>query len=226
MSQLVRFSITERALHWAFALTYLALLASGLPLMFGGLQAWIRDYSPVIGLRLHVACGVLWIAATLAVVLAGNRARLGATLRDLTRFARADAAWLRRFPRWLVAGPTERARIDAAVGRFNAGQKVNLVFTLVTSGLLLVSGLALTPVGDAVVATHVTGAASIGLWRGAHRWLTLLVLVPVAGHVYLAALHPPTRASLGGMLDGRVDERWAAAHHPRWRPDPRDREAA
>jgi formate dehydrogenase subunit gamma len=226
VSQLVRFSVTERTLHWVFALTYLSVLGSGLPLMVGELRQWIRGYSPVIGLRLHLACGVLWVAASLAVVAAGNRGRLGTTLRELTRFARADADWLRRFPRWLVGGATARARIDAAVGRFNAGQKVNLVFTLATSGLLLVTGLAVTPIGDGVLATHVTGAASVGLWRVAHRWLTLLVLVPIAGHVYLAALHPPTRAALGGMLHGRVDERWAAEHHPRWRPEARDREAA
>lgn len=222
----VRFSVTERALHWAFALTYLSVLGSGLPLMFEGLREWIRGYSPVIGLRLHVACGVLWIAATLAVVVAGNRRRLGATLRELTRFARADAAWLGRFPRWLLGGAAARAGIDAGVGRFNAGQKVNLVFTLATSGLLLVSGIALTPIGDGVMAAHVTGTASVAVWREAHRWLTLLVLLPIAGHVYLAALHPPTRPALGGMLDGFVDEQWAAQHHPRWRPDPRDREAA
>jgi formate dehydrogenase subunit gamma len=222
----VRFSATERALHWAFALTYLALLGSGLPLMFPGLRAWIRGYSPLIGLRLHVACGVLWVIATLVVVVAGNRARLARTLRELTRFAWADVVWLRRFPRWLVASGPERARIDVAVGRFNAGQKANLVFTLATSALLLASGLALTPIGEAVPASYLTGAASVASWRAAHRWLTLLVLVPIAGHVYLAALHPPTRAALGGMLDGRVDEQWAAAHHPRWRPGAGDREAA
>ena len=226
MTRLVRFSVTERALHWAFALSYLSVLGSGLPLMFEGLRGWIRGYSPVIGLRLHVACGVLWLAATLAVVATGNRRRLAATLRELTRFVRADAAWLRRFPRWLVAGAAARAGIDAAVGRFNAGQKVNLVFTLATSGLLLVSGVALTPLGDTVLAAPVTGAASIAVWRAAHRWLTWLVLLPIAGHVYLAVLHPPTRPALAGMLDGRVDEQWAADHHPRWRPDARDREAA
>jgi formate dehydrogenase subunit gamma len=226
VSRLVRFSATERALHWAFALTYLALLGSGLPLMFPALRDWIRDYSPAVGLRLHVACGVLWILATLAVVVAGNRARLGATLRELTHLARADRDWLRRFPRWLVAGPAERARIDAAVGRFNAGQKLNLIFTLTTSGLLLVSGFALTPVGDGLMATHLTGAASVGLWQQAHRGLTWLVLLPLAGHVYLAALHPPTRPALGGMLDGHVDGRWAAEHHPRWRPEAGDCEAA
>ena len=226
MSRLVRFSVTERVLHWTFALSYLAVLGSGLPLMFEGLRGLIRDYHPVIGLRLHVACGVLWMVATLTVVALGNRARLGVTLRELTCLARADAAWLRRFPRWLVAGHAERARIDAAVGRFNAGQKLNLLFTLATSGLLLMSGFALMPVGNGLMAAHLTGPATVGVWREAHRWLTVLVLAPIAGHVYLAALHPATRPALGGMLDGSVDAAWAAAHHPRWRPEQRDNEAA
>jgi hypothetical protein len=56
--------------------------------------------------------------------------------------------------------------------------------------------------------------------------LTRLVLAPIAGRVYLAALHPLTHGALGGMLAGRVDARWAAEHHPRRRPDARDREAA
>jgi formate dehydrogenase subunit gamma len=226
MSRRLRFGLTERVLHWAFALTYLSLVGSGLPLMFPALRDWIRDYSLAVGLRLHVACGVMWIAATLAVVVAGNRARLGATLRELTHLARADRDWLRRFPRWLVAGPVERARIDAAVGRFNAGQKLNLIFTLTTSGLLLVSGFALTPMGDGLMATYLTGVGSIAVWREAHRWLTLLVLLPIAGHVYLAALHPPTRAALSGILDGHVDAQWADEHHPRWRSEAGDREAA
>jgi len=57
-----------------------------------------------------------------------------------------------------------------------------------------------------------------GLWRVAHRWLTVLVLIPIVGHMFLAAVHPSTRHALTGMLDGRVDREWAATHHPRWGP--------
>jgi len=56
------------------------------------------------------------------------------------------------------------------------------------------------------------------LARAAHRWLTVLVLIPIAGHIFLAAVHPSTRHALTGMLDGRVDREWAATHHPRWGP--------
>jgi cytochrome b subunit of formate dehydrogenase len=135
----LRFTATERALHWGFALGYLLLLGSGLPLMMPVLRGWIRGYSPVIGLRLHLAAAVLWVVATLAVVLLGDRRRLRDTWRELSRLGPDDGAWLWRFPCWLVARSGDRARIDATVGRFNGGQKVNALFTALTSGLLLVT---------------------------------------------------------------------------------------
>jgi formate dehydrogenase subunit gamma len=218
----LRFSATERLLHWAFALGYLALLVSGLPLMVPALRGFIRGYTPVVGVRLHLAAAVVWVVATLAVVALGDRRRLATTWGDLARLGRVDAAWLLRFPRWLVTEPAERARLDGGVGRFNAGQKLNALFTAVTAAALLVTGLALTPVGadGTSVAVLLTGPASVGWWASAHRWLTVLVLLPVAGHIYLASLHPPTRPALGGMLDGRVDAAWAQAHHPRWPAEP------
>jgi formate dehydrogenase subunit gamma len=215
-----RFGTTERALHWSFGLLYLSLLATGLPLMFPALRGWIRGYAPAVGWRLHLACAALWIVVTLAVVALGDRRALGRTWRQLTTFVRADATWLRAFPRWLVAGPAARTRIDAQMGRFNGGQKLNAVFVVVTSALLLLTGLALVPINGAVLAAVVTGAGSVQWWRLAHSWLTLLVLLPLAGHVLLALAFPPTRPSLRGMLSGVVDRSWAAHHHPRWCAEP------
>lgn len=222
----VRFTGTERALHWGFALLYLALVASGLPLMFPELRGWIRGYTPVIGFRLHLACGAIWVLVAVTVILLGDHRALRRTWRQLITFGSADTAWLRRFPRWLSAGAAERARLDGAVGRFNAGQKVNALFTVVTSVLLLASGVALIPVNGGTLAGALTGASSVGWWRHAHGWLTVLALVPITGHVFLALVFPPTRGSLPGMLSGRVDRDWAAVHHPRWRSESRDEDRA
>jgi cytochrome b subunit of formate dehydrogenase len=35
----------------------------------------------------------------------------------------------------------------------------------------------------------------------------------------MAVLNPGTRPALRGMLTGRVDRRWAQAHHADWRAD-------
>lgn len=216
---MLRFTATERALHWGFALGYLLLLGSGLPLMMPVLRGWIRGYSPVIGLRLHLAAAVLWVVATLAVVLLGDRRRLRDTWRELSRLGPDDGAWLWRFPCWLVARSGDRARIDATVGRFNGGQKVNALFTALTSGLLLVTGVALWPIdaSGTTLGALLTGPSSLRHWLTVHRWLTWLILGPLAGHVFLAIGHPSTRPSLTGILEGRVDPTWAATHHPRWR---------
>ena len=135
-------------------------------------------------------------------------------------FGREDLRWLTRFPRWLVCRSAARRHIDRRVGRFNGGQKANAVFTLVTSAALLASGLALVPFdGQGTTMAFLTsGPGGVEWWRAAHGWLTVLVLLPLAGHVFLALVHPSTRPALAGILGGRVDRRWAAEHHPRWRP--------
>lgn len=229
-SNVLRFTGTERALHWGFAAGYLALLATGLLLMLPPLRASIRGYTPVVGLRLHLALAVLWVLATAGVAAVGDRRRLAQTRHDLSRWGREDRLWLRRFPRWLVGGAGERAVIDGAVGRFNAGQKLNAIFTVLTAVGLLVTGLLLWPLGATGLpaAVWLTGPGSVGSWRAAHRWLTLLALAPLAGHVFLAVGHPATRPSLRGILKGHVDRAWAEAHHPRWPAEDvnRTREAA
>jgi formate dehydrogenase subunit gamma len=216
---MLRFTGTERALHWGFAAGYLALLASGLPLLVPSLRAWIRGYHPVIGLRLHLASAVLWVGLTVAVVALGDRRRLGQTWREMVTLGREDWAWLARFPRWLVARTRERARLDAAVGRFNGGQKVNVIFTVLTSALLLLTGAAVWPLDatGSTLAGLVTGGGSVAYWTATHRWLTLIALGPLAGHLFMALGHPATRPALTAMLGGQIDRAWAATHHPRWR---------
>jgi formate dehydrogenase subunit gamma len=49
-----------------------------------------------------------------------------------------------------------------------------------------------------------------------HDWATLILMVLVAGHLYLAVLHPATRHALRGMTLGDVDETWAREHHAKW----------
>lgn len=137
--------MTERTLHWAFAVGYLALLVSGLPLMWPALRGLIRDYTPLMGVRLHLAAALLWMLAPLGVVLLGRRGPLRRTVNELTEFTRHDAAWLARFPQWLVSSREAQARLDQGVGRFNGAQKLDALFVTATSFLLGFSGLMLTP---------------------------------------------------------------------------------
>jgi formate dehydrogenase subunit gamma len=192
-----RFTLTERALHWVHAISFFALLATGIALYVPELTAAFG--SRALLRELHLAIAVAWILALFAVVVLGDRRALRRTLRDLDVLDEDDRAWGLR-------------RMDVPQGRFNAGQKRNAAITAAFAVLFVVSGLL--------------------LWYGArdndfslasavllHDALTLLAIVLVAGHLYLALIHPSTRHALRGMTLGTVRADWARKHHAKWKPD-------
>jgi formate dehydrogenase subunit gamma len=53
-----------------------------------------------------------------------------------------------------------------------------------------------------------------------HDACTFAAMALVAGHLYLALVHEPTRPALRGMTTGRVDATFARRHHVAWTPEP------
>jgi formate dehydrogenase subunit gamma len=211
----VRFCATERAFHWAFAVPFLGLLLSGLPLSFPVLRPWISGYSLQIGLRLHLVCAAAWILGPALVVALGDRRALGCVATDLFRLGRAEWSWLLQLPRWLAGLPCKMG----GVGRFNTGQKLNGLFVALVSIVFGLTGAMLWIIWQwpGLVSNQIplTRAILEGS-RWVHYAFTLLILVPLLGHIALATVHPRTRESLRGMVFGAVDGEWAQSHHPAW----------
>jgi formate dehydrogenase subunit gamma len=192
-----RFSRTERTLHWANAIGFFLLLATGLIL-------YLPSLAVLVGRRplmqdLHFWSGVGWISVLAAIVVLGYRRGLARLARELDRFDRDDLRWL--------AG-----RRPAPQGRLNAGQKINTALTAAFTLLFLGSGLLLW-FGERD--TRFRFASTVLL----HDGLMYVSLVLLLGHLYLAMIHPATRHALRGMTLGTVDEDWAARHHAKWRPE-------
>jgi formate dehydrogenase subunit gamma len=192
-----RFSRTERTLHWANAAFFLFLLASGLTL-------YLPSLSILIGRRqlvqsVHFWTGVAWLAVLAAIVVVGDRRGVLATARELDEFDRDDL-------RWLVG------RRPAPQGRFNAGQKLNSLLTAAFAVLFLVSGLLLW-FGERNTRYRFVSTVLL------HDGLMYISLALLAGHLYLAVIHPTTRHALRGITLGTVSEEWAARHHPKWKPE-------
>jgi formate dehydrogenase subunit gamma len=190
-----RFSLTERLLHWVNALGFFACLVTGLMLYAPALSALVGRR--VLVQRIHFWLGLGWVAALVLVALAGDTRGLLATARELDTFDAEDRRWL-------------RARRPAPAGRFNAGQKLNCAASAAVVVLFLISGLLLW-FGERDTALRL--ASTIVL----HDALMFASVLLVIGHVYLAAIHPPTRHSMRGITRGTVRDDWARAHHPRWR---------
>ena len=199
--RLRRFGRTERAAHWLLAATFFVMLFTGLCLSVSAF-AGILDRPTAKAWHLWSA---LALAAGLAlIVLLGDRRALARSAREIDRFDADDGQWLRGAARRALNG-----RPAPPQGRFNAGQKLNAALI---GGLMLVM--------------YVTGGL---LWYGerdttyrfagtviVHDWATLILMCLVAGHLYLAVLHPSTRHALRGMTLGDVDEEWARRHHAKW----------
>jgi formate dehydrogenase subunit gamma len=194
--RVVRFGRTERVLHWVHAAGFGVLLLSGLFLYWPVLAQVLSD-RPLVK-TVHLLAAVTWLAALVLVVAGGDHRALRRTRRELEAFSEEDVAWLRRRP-------------GARAGRFNAGQKLHSAVQAALAVLLTVSGVLLW-LGERDTTFRLAGTIPL------HDGATLLLLVLVAGHVWMAVFAPGTRGAMEGIVRGTVSEEYAARHHPDWRP--------
>ena len=193
-----RFTVTERVVHWTHATAFFVLLASGLVLYLPSLSTWISRRNLVK--NIHIWTAVAWAVALVAVFVVGNRRALREAWRDVETLDRDDR-------RWLVGR-------KAPQGRFNAGQKVNVILTVAFALLFALSGFFLW-LGERNTTYRLDGAVTV------HDTLMFASLALLVGHLYLAVIHPTTRHALRGITRGDVREDWARKHHSKWvRPDP------
>jgi formate dehydrogenase subunit gamma len=192
-----RFSKTERTLHWANAVFFFFLLATGLIL-------YLPSLSIAVGRRMlvqdvHFWSGIAWVSVLVAIVVLGDRKGIVETAREVDRFDRDDLRWL--------AG-----KKPAPQGRLNAGQKVNAALTAAFTLLFLGSGLLLW-FGERDTSWRFASTVVL------HDGLMYVSLALLLGHLYLAVINPSTRHALRGITTGSVSEDWAATHHPKWTPE-------
>lgn len=192
--RLVRFTRTERLLHWTHAAGFLVMLGSGLVLYLPDLAAAIGRRGTVKDVHLWTAAA--WAGAIAVILLAGDRRRLAASWREAQTLDRHDRRWLRRAGR-------------APQGRLNAGQKLNTIATVAFALLFAASGVVLW-LGERDHRFMLDGAGPL------HTVLTWASVALLTGHLYLALIHPTTRHALRGITTGSVDEGWARRHHARW----------
>jgi formate dehydrogenase subunit gamma len=191
-----RFTRTERAVHWVHASAFLVLLGSGLVLYLPSLATEIGR-RPLVK-DVHLFTALAWAIALLAVVALGDRRGLRATTRELDVFDADDR-------RWLLGRHVRQ-------GRFNAGQKLNAALTAAFAVLLAVSGVLLW-LGERDTRFRLDSTIVL------HDVVAYLSVALLAGHLYLAVIHPSTRHALRGMTVGTVREDWAREHHAKWPTD-------
>lgn len=198
-----RFTRGQRWVHWSLALLVGILIVTAAMLYFAPLEQ-------IVGRRrllaqIHVYTGYL-LPVPLLLGWAWSAA-MRLDTRRLNRFTPNDWAWLKS---------RQRRSGAIAVGKFNAGQKLNASFTVGAVAVMLGTG----------VIMHFTRLWPLAWRTGAtfvHDWLAMSIAVVVAGHLWFAAKDPQARA---GMRTGRVPLAWARREHAAWAVEVQASEAA
>ncbi|MEP6462742.1 MAG: cytochrome b/b6 domain-containing protein [Frankiaceae bacterium] len=189
---LSRFSRGERWVHRATGILMGLCLLTAAVLYIGPLSILVGR-RPLIR-TIHVYAG---LALPVPALLGLGSAAFRADLRRLNRFLPSDWAWLR---------DRQRRSGRIAVGKFNAGQKLNASF---------IAGAMLVMLGTGLIMRYGAGGP-LSLRTGAtlvHDWLAYAVAAMVIGHLWFAARDPIAR---DGMRTGDVPASWALREHGAW----------
>lgn len=192
-ARVIRFTASERAIHWIVATAFFSLLGSGLLMGHRG-----SFHSVMYGW--HLTSAGMLVLGVAVVMLRGNRQALSRTARQLRTIDDLDRAWLSGVPAAVL-----RHRRQPPAARFNAGQKVNFILISLLLAALFVSGIGLV----------VSIPAATPVFKVAHVAAAYLSVLLIGGHLYMALVNPATRPALRGMVSGSVDSTWLLEHHPR-----------
>jgi formate dehydrogenase subunit gamma len=193
-----RYNENERLVHWAVAILFVLLAASGLAffhpafwflsVLLGG-GTWARILHPFLGVLMFVLFFVMAMRYW-----------------DDNKIQPYDREWGKRLSDVI----NNRDDNLPAIDKYNVGQKQLFWTMVVTMVLMIISGIIMWR-------PYFAGLFPIVLVRIAavvHAVSAFILIVGIIVHVYAALFW--VRGSLRAMTRGTVSHAWARHHHPLW----------
>jgi len=193
-TQLARFDLVERLVHWSTAIMMLTLIVTGAIL-----------YLPALALRvghrglienIHVITGLSLLGPLVLGVVGPWRKRLIKDLRRFDRWGASDFDWFKSSAR----------RSGLPRDKFNGGQKIEAAFLGAAMVAALVTGVIMRFAPSSWI-TWATGATLV------HDALFFAIAAAVIAHISFALSRPDQLVS---MVNGRISRAWAKAHAGAW----------
>lgn len=204
---ILRFTLSERMVHWFTAFLFVFLAITGLVLLYGRFVL-----IPLLGpagfsvtasacKEAHNLFGPLFLFAMLALLVIFVKDNF---------FVRGDGHWFAK------GGGLFGGHVSA--GRFNAGEKIWFWLAILLGFALCITGLVL----DFAVAGQ--GRQIMALSHVIHSVSAVVMIAVSFGHIYIGTAG--TEGSFTSMANGYVDENWARTHHDLWYEEARHRSDA
>jgi formate dehydrogenase subunit gamma len=198
-----KYSKATRILHWTHLVSFCLLFLTGLVLFIPGLGIIAQDsWTRVI----HRIAAVVFIIAPLIYIPMNFKATCRGVKLALT-WGVSDLGWLKAAPEYYFRG----AEADMPPqDEMNTGQKLWWLIVLVSSVILVITGLAMW--------FGKTTAPPATL-----QWMVFLhdIAFIAAGsglllHIYLGVIHPLMTESWKAIYKGTISVDYAKKHHAKW----------
>jgi formate dehydrogenase subunit gamma len=195
-----RFSAVERANHWVTATSFVVMALTGLVILYGQylIKPWLGPdpYSTLAAASAytHVAFAIPFVIGVCLMVVLWVRQNL---------LDKVDWNWLKR-----GGGFLSRKQESPPAERFNAGQKLIFWAVVLSTVILLGSGLAL------VFPLFWLGVVGMQWAQMIHAAIGLIMIAVIIGHIYIGTIG--MEGAFGAMWSGLVDRNWAKEHHRLW----------
>ena len=199
--KILRFRKSERLMHWALAVPFLLCLGTAVVLFVYYNPDPNRPYRTLFG-AIHRVAGIAFIVLPVLALLFGKgdfRSHVY-NIRQAWGWTKDDIKWL-----MLMGIATINKKIELPEqGKFNAAEKLNFIYLMVSYPLYIVTGFLIWETD-----------AAFNAWS-LHFGLALLALPLILGHLFMATINPESRVGLSGMFSGYVDRHWAKHHYGKW----------
>jgi formate dehydrogenase subunit gamma len=202
--RLRRFIPVERVSHWLYALFFLVALVSGLLMWIPATREWMAGSRRTVTLY-HGYVGAAMVILPILIFIIVDRRRLVRDLREVDKWSGEDRRWLTL----ALRGNTLHGREMPPQGRFNAGQKLNVVFVAAMAVGFSVTGGILMHKEDMP-----PWLVSRSLWL--HDILVVAAIALFLGHLAHVLFTKHGRTYLAGMIKGWIPEALAQERHLRW----------
>ncbi|WP_312979913.1 formate dehydrogenase-N subunit gamma [Atlantibacter sp.] len=194
---ILRTRFIDRAVHWTVVICFFLVALSGIALFFPTLQWLTQTFgTPQMGRILHPFFGVLTFVMLMFMFFRFVKHNLP---------EREDISWVKNIVEVLKGNEHH----VADVGKYNAGQKMmfwtimSMIFVLLVSGVIIWRPW----FADSFPIPAIRYSLLI------HAVVAIVLIHAILIHIYMAFW---VKGSIKGMIEGRVSQRWARKHHPRW----------
>lgn len=200
-----RFKLGSRLGHWSHAITFVFLLLTGAVFVFKGYGNLFGTSTLKLFSDIHHFMAWPFTFLTIFILFVGARKDALKWIKDCFTWRKNDFKFIAGFPKEFFGLKSDLPK----QGKFNAGEKINSLLTIFGSLVMVITGWILY-FPNALPDKFFIYALPI------HSTFAIILGAVMIAHAYLGLLHPNSKESIRGMIDGHVSMEFAEGHHALW----------